>query len=80
MTYYYFAIIGTKDNPIYELDINVSGAKSAGLEPGSRKDEHRHLNQFIVHSALDLVEELQWHSNAMYAFVNFTFFSKFETP
>ncbi|RIB07435.1 trafficking protein particle complex protein 2 [Gigaspora rosea] len=53
---YYFAIVGTKDNPIYELDLNITGAKN----------EHRHLNQFIVHSALDLVEELQWHSNAMY--------------
>ncbi|CAG8542598.1 11327_t:CDS:2, partial [Scutellospora calospora] len=60
---YYFAIIGTKDNPIYETDFSLTSAKSTGIDPSSRKDENRHLNQFIVHSALDLVEELQWHSN-----------------
>ncbi|CAG8475066.1 9037_t:CDS:2 [Acaulospora morrowiae] len=63
---YYFAIVGTKDNPIYELEFGTSGTRAGSIEANSKKDEHRHLNQFIVHSALDLVEEFQWNTNAMY--------------
>ncbi|KAG9304392.1 hypothetical protein G9A89_019954 [Geosiphon pyriformis] len=58
---FYFAIVGTKDNPLYEAEFG-----SKGVEGIVKKDEHRHLNQFIVHSALDLVEELQWQTNTMY--------------
>ncbi|CAG8563294.1 3021_t:CDS:2 [Paraglomus brasilianum] len=60
---YYFVIVGTKDNPIYEAEFTSTGR---GGSEAIRRDEHKHLNQFIVHSALDIVEELQWKSNAMY--------------
>ncbi|CAG8533795.1 10934_t:CDS:2 [Paraglomus occultum] len=61
---YYFVIVGTKDNPIFEAEFTSTG-RGSGSE-AIRRDEHKHLNQFIVHSALDVVEELQWKSNAMY--------------
>ncbi|RHZ79504.1 hypothetical protein Glove_144g123 [Diversispora epigaea] len=63
---YYFVIVGTKDNPIYELEFGTSGLKSGNIDSNLKKDESKHLNQFIVHSALDLVEEMQWSTNAMY--------------
>ena len=30
------------------------------------RDDNKHMNQFIVHSSLDIVEEVQWTSNTMY--------------
>ena len=44
-----FLIIGRSGEPLYELD--TSGHKS---------DDAQHLNQFIAHSALDLVELAAW--------------------
>ncbi|ORX58979.1 Sedlin [Hesseltinella vesiculosa] len=58
MASYYFAIVGVTDNPIYETEIIPSSRSS--------RDDHKHLNQFIVHAALDVVEEVQWNTQAMF--------------
>ncbi|KAF8423537.1 Sedlin, partial [Tirmania nivea] len=55
---FYFVIIGTKDNPLYEAEFGTW--KQGGDGVARFRDEQRHLNQFIAHSSLDLLEEMQW--------------------
>jgi hypothetical protein len=56
---YYFCIIGTKDNPLFEHEFGTS--KPGGGDGTAKfREEAAHMNQFIVHAALDMVEEVQW--------------------
>ncbi|KAK3322588.1 Sedlin [Apodospora peruviana] len=61
---YYFAIIGTQDNPLFEYEFGTS--KQGGDGQSRFTDQARHLNQFILHSSLDIVEEVQWTTGQLY--------------
>jgi hypothetical protein len=63
---YYFTIIGTRDNPLFEHEFGTSKAGGDGV--ARFRHEARHMNQFIVHSSLDVVEEVQWGNNGLYVF------------
>lgn len=61
---YYFTIIGTRDNPLFELDFGTSKVGGDGI--ARFREEAKHMNQFIVHAAIDMVEEAQWSTKDLY--------------
>ena len=63
---YYFAVIGTQDNPLFEYEFGTS--KQGGDGQPRFSDQARHLNQFVLHSSLDIVEEIQWTNGQLYVF------------
>ena len=60
---YYFAIVGTLDDPLFEVEFGTS--KGSGDGTARFKEEAKHMNQFIVHAALDMVEDVQWASKEL---------------
>ncbi|KAF4123105.1 trafficking protein particle complex subunit 2 [Geosmithia morbida] len=61
---YYFAIVGNQDNPLFEYEFGTS--KQGGDGQSRFPEQMRHLNQFILHSSLDIVDEAQWSHGQMY--------------
>lgn len=61
MSSYYFAIIGTRDNPIYELELASFKAPTKQI-PGQSQfsPKIKELLPFITNSSLDLIEDAQW--------------------
>merc|ERR1712146_758515 len=53
MSHAVFVIVG-KNNPLYEAEFGV------------KKDEHKHMSQFVLHAALDLVDEKVWSTGSKY--------------
>jgi hypothetical protein len=62
---FYFAIIGHKDNPLFEHEFGTSKSSGDGISRFTQ--EQRRMNQFIVHASLDVAEEVQWGTQNMYA-------------
>jgi hypothetical protein len=56
-----FVIVGHEDYPVYEADLSTRGADVSGAA-----DRAQYLHQFVLHAALDGVEELQWQTPNMH--------------
>lgn len=56
-----FVIVGHEDRPVYEADLS-----SRAVDVSGRDDRAQYLHQFVLHAALDGVEELQWQTPNMY--------------
>jgi hypothetical protein len=63
---YYFMIVGTQDNPLFEYEFGTS--KQGGDGQSRFTEQTRPMCQFILHSSLDIIEEVQWASGHLYGF------------
>lgn len=61
---YQLAIIGTKDNPIYEYTFGTFKQENRG-QHHFNKDQLEIL-PFVINSSIDLIEDQQWNSNLNY--------------
>lgn len=62
---YYFVIVGHNDQPLFEIEFPVVDPKK------KREPDTRHLNQFIAHASLDIVDEQIITSSQMYFKVSY---------
>lgn len=60
---YYFCIVSIRDKPLFELEFGTS--KQGGDGVARFAAEARRMNPFIVHSSLDIVDEMQFLNNQM---------------
>ncbi|CAN8240532.1 unnamed protein product [Cochlearia groenlandica] len=51
-----FIIVGRNDIPIYEAEVGSS----------AKREDAAQLHQFILHAALDVVQDLAWTTSAMF--------------
>lgn len=72
-----FIMVGEGDSPIYEAEfLNVPRVRTMGLKWKSpdficslacpQREDTSHLNQFIIHAALDMVDDSVWGTQSMY--------------
>jgi len=66
---YYFTILSPTDVPLFSLTFGTSKAGGDGVARFRFPDSARYMNQFIVHSSLDIIEEAQWTNGNMYVHI-----------
>lgn len=63
---YYFTILSPTDAPIFNIAFGTSKGGGDGIARFRFPDTVQYMNQFIIHSSLDVVEEAQWTTGGMY--------------
>jgi len=63
MSLYHFMIISLTDTPLYELEWTpLRQATNTATNPQDTNTSSRHLAQFVIHAALDTLEEAVWEN------------------
>ncbi|KAJ5411785.1 Sedlin [Penicillium crustosum] len=57
---YYFTILSPTDTPLFNIAFGTSKGVVMALHTA------QYMNQFIIHSSLDILEEAQWTNGGMY--------------
>ncbi|QBM87988.1 Sedlin, N-terminal conserved region [Metschnikowia aff. pulcherrima] len=65
MSSYYLTIIGTRDNPVYELEFSSFKNSPSSAIPGEARfgAKVKELLPFISNASLDIVEDTQWQTS-----------------
>lgn len=70
---YYFTILSPTDVPLFNLAFGTSKSGGDGIARFRFPDTAQYMNQFIIHSSLDILEEAQWMNGNMYFSLSFPF-------
>lgn len=68
---YYFTILSPTDAPLFNIAFGTSKSGGDGIARFRFPDTAQYMNQFIIHSSLDILEEAQWTNGNMYVPVFF---------
>ena len=68
---YYFTILSPTDTPIFNIAFGTSKGGGDGIARFRFPDTAQYMNQFIIHSSLDIVEEAQWTNGGMWAYITY---------
>ncbi|XP_031262687.1 trafficking protein particle complex subunit 2 isoform X1 [Pistacia vera] len=60
-----FIIVSRNEIPIYEAEVGSAVKRQASVFEDKREDAAQ-LHQFILHAALDIVQDLAWTTSAMF--------------
>ncbi|KAE8138267.1 Sedlin [Aspergillus pseudotamarii] len=63
---YYFTILSPTDVPLFNIAFGTSKSGGDGIARFRFPDTAQYMNQFIIHSSLDIVEEAQWMNGNLY--------------
>ncbi|KAJ5815612.1 hypothetical protein N7474_007389 [Penicillium riverlandense] len=63
---YYFTVLSPTDTPLFNIAFGTSKGGGDGIARFRFPDTAQYMNQFIIHSSLDIVEEAQWTNGGMY--------------
>lgn len=63
---YFFTILSPTDTPLFSLPFGTSKGGGDGIARFRFPESAPHMNQFIIHSSLDIVEEAQWTNGSLY--------------
>ncbi|CAG8889935.1 unnamed protein product [Penicillium egyptiacum] len=63
---YYFTILSPTDTPLFNIAFGTSKGGGDGIARFRFPETAQYMNQFIIHSSLDILEEAQWTNGGMY--------------
>ncbi|KAK6457562.1 transport protein particle 20 kDa subunit [Scheffersomyces xylosifermentans] len=71
MSSYYFSIVGTRDNPLYEVEFSsfktaTTSSSTGSSVPGISQfpTNIKEILPFVTNSSLDLIEDFQWTTSS----------------
>lgn len=62
---YYFTILSPTDTPLFNIAFGTSKGGGDGIARFRFPETAQYMNQFIIHSSLDILEEAQWTNGGM---------------
>ena len=65
MPYTIFVMVGKGDTPVFEAELNTD----------SQKEDKSQLKHFIIHAALDNVDDVMWSNSQLYVHKLFFFYT-----